>query len=270
MGKRGIGVAMKQALIAAVALATFVGTPALAADMALKAPPPSAPVATWTGWYIGADVGGTWFNQSATWNPLPSAVGFNAFPITGTERGSGLIGGVYAGYNYQISPKGLVGIEADISGTRANGNVTQVITAFATGIPVPGSFTSMSSRLDWLSSVRGRIGVLATPSVLAYVTGGAAWGGFNYSASNSNGGVGAAFYNAPVSFNKTQSGFVVGGGLEWMATRNWLLRAEYLYYDFNSGPNVIGTSVNFPTFPSNYVWGKANVNVARVGAAYKF
>jgi outer membrane immunogenic protein len=262
---------MKRAFITVAALATFVGTPALAADMALKAPPPPASVATWTGWYIGADVGGTWFNQSATWNPLPTAAAFGANTITGTERASGVIGGVYAGYNYQISPSGLVGIEADISGTRANGNVTQTWTTFGTATPIPGSFNSQSSRLDWLSSVRGRLGVLATPSLLAYVTGGAAWGGFNYSATDSNGVAGGGLYTAPVSsFNKTQSGFVVGGGLEWMATHNWLFRAEYLYYGFNSGPNVIGTSVNFPTFPSNYVWGKANVNVARVGAAYKF
>jgi len=264
---------MKRTFLAVAALATLVGTPALAADMALKAAPPPAPAATWTGWYIGADVGGTWFNQSATWNPLPTPAAFGVNPITGTEKASGVIGGVYAGYNYQIAPSGLVGIEADFSGTGAKANQTQTWTTPITGTPFPGDFTSTSTRLDWLGSVRGRLGFLPTPQVLAYVTGGAAWGGFNYSASNSNagtGGAGPTFYNAPVSFNKTQTGFVVGGGLEWMATRNWLLRAEYLYYGFNSGPNVTGTSANFPLFPSNYVWGRTNVNVARVGAAYKF
>jgi outer membrane immunogenic protein len=242
---------------------------ASAADMPLKAPPaPPAPVATWTGFYIGADVGGTWFNDATTWNPLPSPVAFGAFPQTGTDRGSGLLGGVYAGYNYQIAPNWVVGVEGDWSGASAKGNVTQPWIRDPAGTPLAGSFTSMSTKLDWLSSVRGRVGVLAAPSVLAYVTGGAAWGEFNYSASNANGL--ALAYNAPVSFNKTQTGFVVGGGLEWMVAHNWLLRAEYLYYGFNNGPNETGNSVNYPTFPSNYVWGRNNVNVARVGAAYKF
>ena len=265
---------MKRDIISGLAVSLLVVaapiSAASAADMAVKAPPaPPAPVATWTGFYIGADIGGTWFNNSATWNPLPSSLAFGAFPITGTDKGSGVLGGVYAGYNYQIAPTWVVGVEADWSGTSAKGNVTQPWILNPVGTPLGGSFTTMSTKLDWLSSARGRVGVLVTPSVLAYATGGAAWGQFNYSASNSNGAV-VPPYNAPVSFNKTQTGFVVGGGLEWMATHNWLLRAEYLYYGFNSGPNVTGTSVNFPTFPSNYVWGRNNVNVARVGAAYKF
>jgi outer membrane immunogenic protein len=264
-------IAMKKLVIAGVALATVIGTPALAADMALKAPPPPAPVSSWTGFYLGVDVGGTWFNQSATWNPLPSPAAFGVFPITGTEKASDFIGGVYAGYNYQIGTNWLVGVEADWSGTNANATINQPWLFNPGGGVVPGSFTTMSTKLDWLSSVRGRVGVIAAQNFLAYVTGGVGWGEFNYSASNSNGSV-LFPYNAPVSFNKTQTGFVVGGGLEYMPANHWLLRAEYLYYGFNNGPNVIG----IPTlpanagFPSNYVWGRDNVSVGRVGVAYKF
>lgn len=243
---------------------------ASAADMPLKAPPaPPPPVATWTGFYLGVDAGGTWFNQSATWNPLPSSAAFGAFPITGTEKTSDFIGGVYAGYNYQIGTNWLVGVEADWSGTNANGSINQQWVNTLGGGPVAGSFTQMSTKLDWLSSVRGRVGVIAAQNFLAYVTGGVGWGEFNYSASNANNTV-PSTYNAPVSFNKTQTGFVVGGGLEYMPAKNWLLRVEYLYYGFDNGPNVTGNSVNFPAFPSNYVWGRNNVNVGRAGVAYKF
>lgn len=261
---------MQKLLFAASAIAVVIVTPALAADMPVKAHAPilaPAPAPTWTGFYIGADLGGTWFNQSTTWNPLPSSAAFGAFPNTGTDRASGVIGGVHAGYNYQLAPIWVVGIEGDWDGASAKGTVTQPILANPGGAPGVGAVTSLSSKLDWLASVRGRLGVLATPTVLAYVTGGVAWGQFGYSANAVNPALG---YSAPVAFNQTQTGFVVGGGVEWMMTNNWLLRAEYLYYGFNSGPNVVGASATFPAFPSNYVWGKNNVNVARAGVSYKF
>jgi outer membrane immunogenic protein len=259
---------MHKLTIGIAGILAFCGTSALAADMATKAPAPVPVVAptTWTGFYLGADVGGTWFNQNATWNPLPSPAGFGVNAITGTERGSAAIGGVHAGYNYQFSNNAVAGIEADWSGTNANGTVTQPWIAFPAGPAIAGDFTTLSTRLDWLASVRGRLGYLVTPNVLAYATGGVAWGEFAYAASATSG----AGYSASVSFNQTQTGFVVGGGLEWMMTQNWLLRAEYLYYGFDSGPNVVGTAPGFAAFPSNFVWGKNNVNVMRAGLSYKF
>ena len=128
----------------------------------------------------------------------------------------------------------------------------------------------MSSKLDWLSSLRGRVGYLVMPNLLAYGTGGVAWARFDYTANNFNGPGGGGGYVTSTAFSQTQTGFAAGGGFEWAWTTHWLLRGEYLYYQFNNGPSVIATTPAFPTFPSNYVWSRTKVNVARLGLSYKF
>lgn len=260
---------MKNAAIGIAIIATLIGTPALAADMPLKAPTLPAPVPSWTGFYLGADVGGVWTSESATWNPLPSPLLFGSLATTGTEHGSSLIGGVYGGYDNQFGSNVVAGIEADWSGTDSKGTLTTPWIYDPGGGVVPGAFNAMSTELDWLASVRGRLGYLVTPSLLAYATGGVAWGRFEYAASSSYPRP-VKPYTTAVALNQTQTGFVVGGGLEWKLTQNWLVRAEYLYYGFNSGPNLIGTPVIPPVFPSNYVWGRTMVDVARAGLSYKF
>jgi outer membrane immunogenic protein len=105
-----------------------------------------------------------------------------------------------------------------------------------------------------------------TPNVMAYATGGAAWARIDYAANNFNGGT----YLTNAAASSTQSGFVVGGGLEWAMTKNWLVRGEYLYYRFSGAPSLVGTSPLFAGFPSGYSWSSATVSVARAGLSYKF
>jgi outer membrane immunogenic protein len=125
----------------------------------------------------------------------------------------------------------------------------------------------MSANADWLASSRGRVGYLVAPTVLAYATGGAAWGRIDYAANAVNPANG---YAAPVTASNTRSGYVVGGGLEWAMTDAWSVRAEYLNYRFDGGPNLTGASAVFPTLPSGYSWGNTRINVARAGVSYKF
>ena len=129
------------------------------------------------------------------------------------------------------------------------------------------AFVSIGHDLDWLASARGRIGYLVTPDIMAYATGGAAWAKINYSAVSTAPGIG---YSAITNSSSTQTGYVGGGGLEWMVTDNWTVRAEYLYYRFNKGENTIATSAGFPANPSNFVWAASNISVARAGLSYKF
>ena len=260
---------MKKILIAA-ALAGLSASSAFAADMAVKAPMYTkavSPAYIWTGFYIGADAGGAWTHNSATWNPLPSPTAFGANAITSNDNGAGFIGGIHAGYNYQIAPTWVVGIEGDWMWSSEKGSWTQGWFNPNTGtVSAPGSFTTMSEKLNLLSSIRGRIGYLATPNLMAYGTGGVAFARFDDEASNSNG----TAYATAASDHNTQTGFTVGGGLEYMMTAYWTVKAEYLFYRFNSGQSVTANSTAFPTFPSNYVWHSTNINVARAGVSYKF
>ena len=128
----------------------------------------------------------------------------------------------------------------------------------------------MSSTLDWIASIRGRFGYLVTPNLLAYATGGAAWGGFHYTASEYGPIPGySTIGGVPTPFDKTAGGYAVGGGLEWAMTTNWLVRAEYLFYRFKTTESVVAP-IFIAGYSSSYYWSNTNVSVARAGLSYKF
>ena len=262
------------ALFGIAAAAVLAAAPAFAADLRpmsapmYKAPPMMVPPASWTGFYIGADLGGSWSHSNGSWTGLPSAAAFGANPTSGSLDGSGFLGGVHAGYDYQFAPTWVFGVEGDWTWTHDHGSNSQAWTVFGTGTPVGGgAATTMNSTVDWLASFRGRLGYLVTPNVLAYATGGIAWGDVHYSGTASAPGVG---YLASTSFSNTSDGFVVGGGVEWALTHNWSLRGEYLFYHLNSSAGATATAAAFPAFPSSFSWSRTNVDVARAGLSYKF
>jgi len=181
--------------------------------------------------------------------------------------GSSAIGGFQAGYNWQFAPTWVVGLEGDWAWAKTGGSFNQPWVTNPGSIPVPGSFTTMGSTLDWVSSLRARLGYLVLPNLMAYGTVGGAWGKIDYVASNSGGVIP---YATSTAFSNTQGGWVAGGGLEWMITNNWLLRGEYLYYNLNSSPSVVVGAPGFPGNPSGYSWSNTNVSVARAALSYKF
>jgi outer membrane immunogenic protein len=253
--------------LAAVAVFGFVSV-ASAADLPRKAPayaPPPAPVFSWAGFYIGADIGGVWASQDVSDVPCASC---STDPASGTLKGSSFIGGVYAGYNFMIAPTWLLGIEADWSGTHLADSTTAPQTTGGVVDSLP-QINAWQRNLKWLASVRGRVGVTPTPTMLLYMTGGAALGDVSYSAQDifsggcSNCGL--------TSFSQTRGGYVVGAGGEWAPwANNWLLRVEYLYY------RLSGTSSNgiYQANPSVYCctfnWGALSINEVRGGVAFKF
>src|SRR5690242_6484653 len=113
-------------LSTAVAAIALLGTPAFAADMPMKAPPmaPAAPVFNWTGWYVGVNAGASMGKAKTDFNGAPFTTGvvgglgetFPAFGFSDTTYPSGFIGGGEIGYNWQISPIWVVGLEADFQG----------------------------------------------------------------------------------------------------------------------------------------------------------
>jgi outer membrane immunogenic protein len=264
---------MKRLLIGAMSATALAGGIGMAGAADMGAPyyraPPMVPLLTWTGFYAGANVGGAWSSNNALWSPLPSSAAFGEFPIAGNTGGSSAIGGFQAGYNWQFAPTWVVGLEGDWSRAKTGTSFNAPWTTNPGSVAVPGSFTSMSSTLDWVSSLRARLGYLVMPNLMAYGTAGGAWGKIDYAASNSGGVIP---YATSTAFSRTQGGWVAGGGLEWMITNNWLLRGEYLYYSLNSAPSAVAVSGAFPgsAFPSGYSWSNTNVSVARAALSYKF
>jgi outer membrane immunogenic protein len=235
----------------------------------------------------------------------------------GSANQSGFIGGGQVGYNYQWGPSFVIGLEADIQGTGIRGS------SYTAGIGSDSAVigydryhqysadstawggTRVNAGVDWLGTVRGRVGYLFTPTLLAYVTGGLTYGGVyanvnNYGVSSST--INAYHYDGSLDSqdsgrgfshtfigggNKSQTlvGWNVGGGLEWLLSPNWSVKAEAIYW--NMGNQTLPT-VSVATAPESasgrwgsgpsaspaVVYGATRVNyqgvIARAGINYHF
>jgi len=258
-------------LIVALGLTTALVTSAMAADLPVKAPAykaPPIPVYSWTGFYIGVHGGGAWSRGDSRSDPLPSPDAFNRLADVFSLDGSGGLAGVHAGYNWQVAPTWLLGIEADWSWTNSDASTSLLIRAL-NGAVFPGgngAATTMSRDLDWLASVRARVGFVMN-NLLLYGTAGVAWGDVKYGATTPSIGPGFIWAANP---RETEVGFVVGGGAEWGFTPNLTLRGEYLYYRLSGESVVVDGVPPFPPFQVRYTWDRFETHVARVGLSYKF
>jgi outer membrane immunogenic protein len=239
---------MKKLLLGSIALvALSAGSPALAADMPVKArvaPPP--PIFTWTGFYVGAQIGGVWARDNASIeNPgIPVAI-FLPF----TVKADGVIGGAHAGFNVQVN-QWVFGLEGSIDGTSLRKSFTVGICPLFCG--------EATTKSDIQGSVRGRLGV-AFDRTLLYATGGAAIATITNTYDTTPFGGGFA------SIETTRVGWTVGGGLQYAVTDNWSVRGEYRYSDF--GRFIDKSNVAF--FPATNLNRHLTENQFQVGFSYK-
>jgi outer membrane immunogenic protein len=296
---------MKKALsVAALALA-MTGS-ALAADLPhYKAPPPPPPPPPplWTGFYVGLNAGGTWANSNsirtvaapipvanpginpAAFGPLAAALAGSASSYLSSGGNGGFIGGGQIGYNWQFYNSFVAGVEADIQGIAGtSGTQTAVAGAPVIGFPGEVYFGVSSARrsVDYIGTVRGRVGWLFTPTLLLYGTGGLAYGGVSLTTSYFGGETPTFAGFAPAfggtSFSDTRVGWTAGGGLEWMFWPNWSAKVEYLYYDLGNvtTSSFIAHSPGHPLAPgvvaaaATQTTTRFNGNIVRVGLNYHF
>ncbi|MEA2927618.1 MAG: outer rane immunogenic protein [Hyphomicrobiales bacterium] len=239
---------MKKFLLGVLALTSLSGAQAVAADMPVKAMRMSTPVAySWTGCFIGVAGGGVW-GRSRHISGDPGTVGLD---ITNRYDVNGAIVGVEYGCNYQ-SGMWVFGTESDFSWTNARGSAFNI---------APFNTASISgTREHWLSTTRLRAGILASPQMLLYVTGGLATA--RVEATVDATAVGGGF----VSESKTRWGWTAGAGAEFALGGNWSAKADYLYVRLNNkdylNPAPLGFAIrgNVPL----------DEHVFRVGLNYKF
>lgn len=238
---------MKKFLLSGVALAALLGTPALAADMPLKAPPLPPPVWSWTGCYLGGHAGGAWAHDDLT----DVGIGGVSFAAAGKAgqtfplRTSDLFFGVHVGCNYQFSAI-VVGIEGDGGMMDLHGAVLDPGTASSTMVGISsGAY----------GDVTGRIGV-AFGDALIYAKGGwAAYGGRETFSTT-------APFTVGTGVNLFQ-GWTAGGGIEYHLGGPWTAKIEYLHYDF-------GTQTFFLTPVAWPFAEKLTVDTVEVGFNVKF
>jgi outer membrane immunogenic protein len=290
---------MKHLLPAGVAISMIIASSAFAADMPLKAPP-SSPSLYWTGFYIGGTFGGYLTDSNSvnvvTTNSFINFPALSPFEISagaasatassgtvGVGRILGFTGGFDAGYNYQFESNSnyVVGFETDIEylSGGSSGAVTQVISRlgfFGFGYT---STVAVSDHLHYLGTVRGRVGFLPTSSLLAYFTGGLAYGAASSSTSITGGETPATDSSniaGAGTFSGTRIGFTFGGGVEWMLNRNWTIKAEWLHYNLGTETYSNGTMTAFLT-PGPVAFRDVSTSsvefsgdIVRAGVNYKF
>ena len=233
---------MNKGLLLAATILSLTGS-ALAADLpTTKSAPPvytPPPVYNWSGFYLGGNAGvGFWDSGHVTIND----------PVLGPQRlradsNTAFVGGGQAGYNIQTGQT-VFGVEADIQGIAGGSSFNWGRYAFFG--------PSDSGNTGYLGTVRGRVGY-AIDRTLIYATGGFAYGELN---------------NGPFT-NNTQTGYTVGGGVEFAFISNWTIRLEGLFVSLDNGSRtrtLVNAGVAYPVTST----GGNDGGLVRVGLNYKF
>ena len=260
---------MKRVSLVSVALLALVGG-------AWPAAVAAQPAFNWTGFYVGANLGGAAGGSDHA--SIPSGQSTYFAPSDLTDIGSaskqdlattGITGGIQGGYNYMLGNV-VLGAELDVNAFPQSGssNPTQRYTCCA-GFGGDNFFnvrTTVST--DWLVTARPRIGY-AFDRFLPYVTGGLAVTDLS------------AKFRFTDAFDSAQEraqasaiklGWTAGFGFEFGVTQNWTIKAEYLYVNFGK---IFATGVmSIPSIPSTSVlfsnYADLHSNIGRVGVNYKF
>jgi outer membrane immunogenic protein len=246
------------ASLGVIALVTGSQAADLGARPVYKAPVvPPPPLWSWTGFYVGANIGAAWARSSVSDDLAASPVGWigGGTGIVGTVNGNntGLIGGLQAGYNWQFSSV-VLGVEGDILFSSVDRTIV-----FAPGL-APFVQDTFRSRLDALGTLRGRIG-WAVDRVLFYGTGGVAFASLRDQLNDPPSVAG--FTAAPGS---SVTGWTAGAGIEYAFADHWTARAEYLHVGF---PDRSVTILAFGSTPYGFRF-KDSLDIGRVGINYKF
>ncbi len=204
------GVAMAGALLPSPVLADG-GYPMYGSlkEEVLFAPPPI----TWTGFYIGAHVGGGFADSD--WTSRADIGNFVDRGDTFSHNPQGWLAGGQIGYNFQTG-RFVWGIEGTISGADIDDSTHSRF-----------GDLFLSTNIDTLWTVTGRLGY-DWGRVLTYVKAGYAGANVELSAQDRFDEIGGF---TRISDEKTHNGWTVGGGLEFLATPNIVLGLEYNFYD---------------------------------------
>jgi outer membrane immunogenic protein len=222
------GSPMRKFLLSTAAAVVLASGSAMAADLPARvpaiAPAPVFVSMSWAGFYVGAQLGASFANDDA-------AAFVGGLPIVGAAAGistTGLIGGVYAGYNWQFNSL-VVGLEADANLASTSKTVNQLGTlVFAPGDSVRG-------KSEFEGALVAKVGV-AFDRALLYALGGVTFANAKTS------------YNLPATLgfvgsnDTTRAGWTLGAGLAYKFAPNWSGRVEYRYSNYGNVTHILGAT----------------------------
>lgn len=254
---------------------------------------------TFTGFYLGINAGYWWtpgnpVNTTGTVTfinpvfPVGASDIANALATVGSNaisaNNSGFIGGGQVGYDYQFASSFVVGLEADIDGlTQSNSSNTANKIVALVNFPEQYKTSILANeKINYLGTVRARLGYLVVPTFLVYASGGFGYGGVSVNtAVTANESLGTAIYptvSAQNNVNQTLTGWCAGAGGEWMFYPHLSAKIEYLYYGLGTlSNNLVLTQILNTAIPPT-TWGAASVHSSTnvtaetitVGLNYRF
>ena len=233
-------------MLLAVAAIGLAASQALAADLQVrKAPayvPPAPPPVTWTGCYIGANIGGA-FGRFKVDTPFGDT----------SRDNSGFAGGGQVGCDYQFAGSAwVIGLRDMFDGTT---NHRERTIQFG---PLESGEFDLHNR--WFDTLTGRIGYAVQPGWLLYFQGGAVWSRVEADLTFAGTQVGAR--------SDTKTGWTIGGGGEWKFAPQWSAFLEGNYMDFGSRDRVVTTPIACPAGCA--LSSKATAATVLVGVNYRF
>jgi outer membrane immunogenic protein len=240
--------------IAAAGFVVGLSQAASAADLPRKAPvyvPPPPPPLTWTGCYIGANVGGAW--------------GRFELETPGGEfsrSGAGFAGGGQIGCDYQFAGSSwVIGFRNMFDGTTNSRERDFTVTT------VNGTATGHAEFHNrWFDALTGRIGYSWQPNSLLYFQGGAVWSRIEADITATT-AAGATFAG---SASTTKTGWTIGGGWEYRFSPQWSVFIEGNYYDFGSRDRVVFSPVATACAAGCAFSSKVTAATALIGVNYRF
>jgi outer membrane immunogenic protein len=258
---------MKKLLLGASATLLMIAS-AVAADLPVKARPMVVePVWSWTGFYVGANIGYGWGRPSGDLVAnsggiaIPPAIAGGTIPTAFGLQSRGVLGGGQLGYNWQIN-SWVFGLEADYQFADIRRSVA--IANPGAGPLLPTNSVA-SSDLNWFGTFRGRLGYTWNQFLL-YGTGGLAYGRFQDN-------VTVATVPAPPlgvgSSTSTRVGWAAGAGIEWSLAAAWSVKAEYLHVDLGSTVVHASFAPGSPTDFLDYRFRHSD-EIVRVGVNYRW
>ena len=220
-----------------------------------------APADNWSGFYVGAQVGGTWgdADTKADVYDYEYTVGQNEWVkiAEGDSKPNpnGFIGGLYAGYNWLFDNDWLVGIEGSYNWSDAKDDATVKHEGEVVGD------AEAEIKQKWEAAVIARVGKVIDDSYMPYILGGATWTKLDASAS---------FQGISGSDSDTVSGWTVGAGIEFKLTENLHARAQYRYSDYNDAK--FSDEATLPEDGTYKVKATTdyNAHMLQVGLSYRF
>jgi len=223
--------------------------------------PPSYPATLWEGAYAGihagigtADFDGV-FDSSSIDRPRDNedAVLGQFFDLNGG------FSGVQIGYNFSIG-RFVYGLEADWS------SLSQSDRLFDPEDEGPNGATTDNAIVDlnWVASLRGRLGIMSGRSLL-FATAGIAWIDGHYTARDDDEALPGQVIAGTTDISTV--GIVVGGGIEHALTQRFLIRLEGLYHNFND--RVDTSNLNNDSSVDDFAKIE-DILIARFAASYRF